>query len=276
MKKNIIIFVIKSTKCFSTLLVLYFISSLNLAAQETPKETKKEIEELRLKLNEDGTHYLKFTVLGQIWCRYNESNPGTTVVGNLKENTFDAGVRRLRFQFFGQLTDHTFFYIHFGQDNFNYVSQRKFTPFIQDALAEYRIRKGSEALILGAGLTITSGLSRFTQPQLVNIMSVDVPIFTLPTFDLTDQVGRKLSIYARGQTGKLDYRIAFGNPFPVTTSGVALPTLSPAGYPLTTNSNFVQRSNHKQYQGLFIWNFFDREPHITPFMPGTYYGKKKF
>src|SRR5260221_958252 len=179
------------------------------------------------------------------------------------------------FQFFGQLSDHTFFYINFGQDNFNYLSSRKFTPFIQDALGEYKIKKGSEALIIGGGLTILSGLSRFTQPQLANIMSMDIPIFTLPTFDLTDQVGRKLGIYARGQVGKLDYRVVLGNPFPITTSGTALPPLSSTGYPLSLNANFVQKGNHIQYQGLIIWNFFDREPHVTPFMPGAYSGKKK-
>jgi hypothetical protein len=227
-------------------------------------------------LNEDGSHYLKFTVLGQIWLRYNESNPGTTVVGNPTAKTFDPGVRRLRFQFFGQLTDHAFFYIHFGQDNFNYLSQRKFTPFIQDATTEYKIRKNSDALIIGAGLTLTSGLSRFTQPQLVNILAMDLPGFALPTFDLTDQVGRKPGIYARGQIGRLDYRMAVGNPFPVSTSGTIMPPLSPNGNPMTPNANFAQKRNHKQYQGLFIWNFFDPEPHVISFMPGTYYGKKKF
>ena len=262
-------------KRLSIFLFVIFIFSSSSIAQEKSKGEKKEIDELRLKLNEDGSRYLKLTVLGQLWVRYNESNPGTTVNNELSKQTFDIGVRRVRFQFFGQLSDHTFFYLHFGQDNFGYLSARKFTPFIQDALGEYRIKKGSEALIIGGGLTILSGLSRFTQPQLPNIMSMDVPIFALPTFDLTDQAGRKLSIYARGQVGKLDYRIVLGNPFPVTTSSTSLPPLSQAGYPLSPNANFVQRGNHKQYQGLCIWNFLEHEPHVTPFMPGTYYGKKK-
>ena len=184
-------------KSVSVLLLLNFFFSARLPAQENAAVSKKEIDELRLKLNEDGSHFLKFTVLGQIWFRYNESNPGTTVLKEPASETFDIGIRRLRFQFFGQISDHGFFYIHFGQDNFNHLAARKFTPFLQDVLGEYKVKKGSEALIIGGGLTILSGLSRFTQPQLVNIMSMDVPIFTSPTFDLTDQVGRKLSIYAR-------------------------------------------------------------------------------
>ena len=250
------------------LFILNFILSIDVSAQGKTSTEKKEISELRLKLNEDGSHYLKFTILGQLWFRYNKNNPGSTVLKESSKETFDIGIRRLRFQLFGQLTDHALFYLHFGQDNFNNLAARKFTPFIQDALGEYKVKKGNDALIIGGGLTILGGLSRFTQPQLVNIMTMDLPIFTLPTFDLTDQAGRKLSMYARGQIGKLDYRIALSSPFPITTSNTTLP-------PISSNSNFAQQGNHKQYQGHFIWNFFDKEPHTLPFMPGTYYGTKK-
>jgi hypothetical protein len=133
------------------------------------------------------------------------------------------------------------------------------------------VKKGSEGLIFGGGLSIISGLSRFTQPQLLNILSMDIPVFTLPTFDLTDQAGRKLSAYVRGQLGKLDYRWIISNPFPIATAGVAN---LPAGNPTTPNSNFAQQGNNLQYQALLIWNFFDKEPHTTPYMPGTYYGKR--
>jgi hypothetical protein len=262
-------------KWIGVLLILNLILLSHISAQIKADTKKKEIDELRLKLNEDGSHYVKFNVLGQLWFRYNKSNPGTTVLKEPSSQTFDIGIRRLRFQFFGQLSDHIFFYIHVGQDNFNFLSSRKFIPFIQDALAEYKIKAGSEALIFGGGLSIAGGLSRFTQPQPPNIMSVDLPIFTFPTFDLTDQAARKLSFYARGQVAKLDYRVVLSNPFPISTSGISLPALSPAGYPITSNSNFAQRGNHMQYQGLFIWNLLEREPHLVPFMAGSYYGNKK-
>jgi hypothetical protein len=121
MKKNTIISRINrlefqgsriTLKCVSTLLILNFIFLTDLLAQKKANAEKKEIDELRIKLNEDGSHYLKFTFLGQLWFRYNESNPGTMVANEPANQTFDVGVRRLRFQFFGQLSDHTFFYIH--------------------------------------------------------------------------------------------------------------------------------------------------------------------
>ncbi|PWT96768.1 MAG: hypothetical protein C5B52_15085 [Bacteroidetes bacterium] len=254
---------------------LFFLVTNSLLAQENSNDSKKESSEMKVRLNEDGSHYLKFTVLGQIWFRFNESNPKTTVEGVPKDQTFDIGIRRLRFQFFGQLTDHAFFYVHIGADNFNYVSARKYTPFIQDALGEYKIKKNSEVLIVGGGLTILSGLSRFTQPQLGSIMSMDIPIFALPVYDQTDQAGRKLAAYLRGQVGKLDYRFILGQPFNITSSGSSLPPLSPSGNPITPNAEFSQKGSHLQYEGLLIWNFLETEPHTIAFMPGAYYGKKK-
>lgn len=230
------------------------------------------IEELRLKLNDDGSHYLKWTFLNQVWLRYNDSNPGTTVMGDPAANTFDIGLRRTRIQFYGQLTDHVFFYTQFGQNNFNFLSQnagnRKLMVFFHDALAEYKVWKSNDWLKLGGGLTIANGLSRFSQPSVSSIMTIDVPVFAQATVDQTDEFSRKLSVYARGQLGKFDYRVVLSDPFPITTNGAALPPIGPA-------ATFSQTGHHKQYQGFFMYNFFDTESNVTPYMTGTYLGKKK-
>lgn len=237
-------------------------------AQEKPKE----INELKLNLNDEGSHYIKATFLNQVWLRYNDSNPGTRVLNEPTAQTLDIGLRRTRFQLYGQVTDRVFFYFQFGQNNFNYLSQnagnRKMQAFFHDALGEYKITRGSEKLILGGGLTIANGLSRFSQPSVGTIMTMDVPVFAQATVDQTDEFSRKLSVYARGQLGKLDYRLVLSDPFPITTNGQSLPALS-------TNATFSQRGHEKQYQGLFIYNFFDKESHTTPYMTGTYLGKKK-
>jgi hypothetical protein len=181
-------------------------------------------------------------------------------------------LRRTRIQFFGQLTDHVFFYTQFGQNNFNVLSQnsgnRKLQAFFHDALSEYKVWKDNDHLKLGAGLTITNGLSRFSQPSVGTIMTMDVPVFAQATVDQTDEFSRKLSVYARGQIGKVDYRIVLSDPFPVNTNGQTPP-------PLDDNATFALLGHHKQYQGFFIYNFFDKETHTTPYMTGTYLGKKK-
>lgn len=253
-------------------------------AEPTKAEPKKEIDELRLKLNEDGSHYIKTTFLNQVWFRFNDSNPGTTALGAPAGQTFDIGLRRTRVQLYGQLTDHVLFYFQFGQNNFNYLTQnagnRKLGVFFHDALGEYRVKKGSDILYLGGGLTIANGLSRFSQPSIGTIMSMDVPVFAQATVDQTDEFSRKLSMYARGQLGNLDYRLVMTDPFPVNTNGT-LPLSATGGVPTGTpiansqNSAFAQVGHFKQYQGFFMWNFFDKESHVTPYMTGTYLGKKK-
>ena len=235
------------------------------------------IEEMKLKLNDEGTHYLKWTFMNQVWLRYNDSNPGTMVLGEPADNTFDIGLRRTRIQFYGQLTDHVFFYTQFGQNNFNFLAgqnsnnngNRKFQVFFHDVLGEYKVWKNNNNLKLGAGLTIANGLSRFSQPSVGTIMTTDVPVFAQATVDQTDEFSRKLSVYARGQLGKFDYRIILSDPFPVTSNG------TPVDPTPGVNATFAQRGHHKQYQGFFQYNILESETHTTPYMTGTYLGKKK-
>jgi hypothetical protein len=97
---------------------------------------------------------------------------------------------------------------------------------------------------------------------------MDIPIFAQATVDQTDEFARKLSIYARGQVGKIDYRLVVSDPFPITNNGQ---TMEPA----SVNSGFTQKGHHKQYQGFFTYQLWDKEPHTNPFMAGTYLGTKK-
>lgn len=248
----------------TTLCVALLCLALSVSAQEKT--------ELKFNLSDDGTHYVKATFLNQIWVRYNQSNPGTTVQGELTRETLDIGLRRTRFQFYGTLTDHVSFYFQFGQNNFNYLSQnagnRKLQAFFHDALAEYRPWKNNDRLILGTGLTIANGLSRFSQPSIGTILSMDVPVFAQATVDQTDEFSRKLSVFARGQLGKLDYRLVLSDPFPISTNGQTPP-------PVSANATYALTGHHKQYQGFFVWNFLEAESHVTPYMTGTYLGKKK-
>jgi len=231
----------------------------------------KEINPLKFNLNEDGSRFFQFTFLNQAWLRYNESNPGTTVEGTAKTSTADIGLRRTRIQMFGQLTDRVFLYFQFGQNNFNNQfavgGNRKAAFFFHDALCEYKISNGNQ-LKIGGGLTIANGLSRFSQPSIGTILTMDVPIFAQATVDQTDEFSRKLSVYARGQISKLDYRLVVSDPFPISSNGQPEVKLS-------KQANFARRAQHFQYQSYLQWQFFDKEAHQTPYMTGTYLGKKK-
>ncbi|WP_207513535.1 hypothetical protein [Longitalea luteola] len=237
-----------------------------------PAQPAPEKDALKFNLNQDGSRYFQFTVMNQTWVRFNESNPGTLVEGKPKDNTFDIGLRRTRFQAMGQLTDKVFVYFQFGMNNFNSQfntgGNRKLHAFFHDALGEYKISKGNQ-LKVGGGLTITNGLSRFSQPSVSSIMTMDVPVFAQATVDQTDEFSRKLSVYARGQVGKFDYRFVLSDPFPITSNGTnTWPGIS-------QNASFAQLGHQLQQQGYLMYQFFEHENHTTPYMTGTYLGKKK-
>ena len=273
---------------------LYFLCSVNLHSNPDSLQSKPtEKNNLRFDLSADGKRFFQFTFLNQSWMRYNESNPGTTLFGKPTDNTFDIGLRRTRIQLYGQITSRTFLYFQFGQNNFNntYASlpvsssgtqlygNRKFAAFFHDALCEFNpfSGKNNNVLKIGSGLTIMNGLSRFSQPSISSIATLDVPVFLQYSVDQIDEFDRRLATYVRGQVGKLDYRVYVSNPFPITSAGS-----SPSS--LDTNATFVnfvglpEGKNpgiHNQFGGYLSWNFFDKESHVTPYMTGTYLGSKK-
>lgn len=244
---------------------LLFFASITYAQNNIAKNA------LVFPLNDSGNYYIQATFLNQVWLRVNENNPGTLIQNKPQTSTFDIGLRRTRMQLFGQLNNHVFVYFQVGQNNFNALynanSNRKNAFFVHDAVCEYKVSKQNQ-LKLGAGLTIANGLSRFSQPSIGSILTLDVPVFAQTTVDQTDQFSRKLSVYARGQIGKFDYRFVLSNPFPITSSGQALP-------PISSDASFAQKGQHLQYQGYLIYQFFEHETHTTPYMTGTYLGQKK-
>lgn len=219
-------------------------------------------------LNQDGSQFLKMTLMNQTWLRHNENNPGSTTNGFDKPSTTDIGIRRLRLQLFGQITDRTYIYLQIGQNNFNALSDRKQGFFIHDALGEYAVVKNK--LSFGGGLTGWSGLARFAAAAVGGQLGVDAPLYQQATNDVTDQFLRKLSVYAKGKLGAFDYRVAISDPMAIQKS---------AGFnaatALTKNSNFSTMPPKFQTQGYFQYQFWDKESNMNPYMVGTYLGTKK-
>lgn len=227
-------------------------------------------QRLQWQLGADSAHYVRLNVLAQPWLRYDQSNPGTTVVGELAESTVDIGLRRARLAITAQVSDRALVYIQYGMNNFNsMVSQggnRKLQAFFHDFMGEYRLTNDNE-LKLGLGLTIANGLSRFSQPSIGTIMTTDVPVTFQTTVDQIDEFSRKFSLTARGQIGPIDYRVALSDPFPITSSGSPPP-------PIGRDAQFAQVGHELQQQAYVIWQFMDHEPHTTPYMAGTYLGER--
>jgi hypothetical protein len=242
--------------------------------QESPKgfayANWKDKDPFKFNLNGDGSQYIKLGLLNQVWLRYEQNNPGSVVLDRTVNDTTDIGLRRTRFVLQGQLTDRVYFYTQYGMNNFNFLSQmdgnRHIAAYFHDAFGELRLTEGHQ-VIAGGGLTIANGLSRFSNPSAATSMTMDLPIFAQATVDQTDLFSRKMSVYLRGQVSKFNYRVIASDPFSISTTGLPLVPISP------DNANFAN-THTKQYQGFFVWNFWDTEPMTNTFMQGTYLGKK--
>jgi hypothetical protein len=245
------------------LLLIPFLLICGLLAAQTDSLQKNYA--LKHSFNKNGTHYISASLTTQIWARYNQSNPGTTVFGYEKAQTFDIGLRRVRAVISGQLSDKVYFFTQFGINNFTVISARKSPLFFHDAAADIAVVP--RALSLGGGLTGWNGLVRFSSPSISRIMGYDAPLFEQSTNDATDQFLRKLSVYAKGKLGKLDYRIIASTPMAAQNSDVVRN--------ISTNSDFSMRPAQLQYGGYFMYQFLDEESNKNPYTAGTYLGKKK-
>jgi len=220
----------------------------------------------KLWLNEDGSNYFKFTLMSQAWLRHTWLNPGSTIGGYAKDEYTDVGIRRARLQAYGQVADRVFLYTQFGMNNFSYASDRKTGFFIHDITGEYEVLR--RYLSLGMGLSAWNGLSRFSSPSTGSILGLDAPLFEQSTNDVTDQFLRKLGVYAKGKIGKFDYRLVMSSPMSVQKSGGYSPEIS-------RYATFSPEPPKLQWQGYFKYDLLEEESNVTPYMTGTYLGKKK-
>lgn len=255
------------TKAFALLAALA-LSQFTLAQEQLPKTENNFFKDRKFYLNEDGSNYVKLTFLAQLWLRNADYNPGTTINGTEKSGGTDIGIRRYRVQLYGQLTDRVFAYSQFGENNFNNISDRKQGFFVHDAYGEYAIDK--TRLSLGAGLSGWSGLTRFASPSAGSILGIDAPIYQQTTADATDQFLRKLSVFAKGKLGKLDYRMQMVQPMAIQESAGYNPDAA-----IGPNAMFSAKPPEMQYSGYFSYQFKDQESNLTPYATGTYHGKKQ-
>jgi len=221
---------------------------------------------LLLYLNSDSSLYLKFNFVTQLWVRYTENNPGSTIQNVPKDNVFDIGLRRTRFMVSGQFSPRTFFYVQFGQNSLSYLSPRKTGAFFHDIMAEYHILR--RELHLGGGLMGWNGPTRYSNSAIGAILGLETPAAEEVTFDVNDQVLRKLGMYAKGTLGKIEYRASVAKPFIVQTA-------NPPPEPISKNSTYSTNPPNLELQSYVRYQFFQNESMIEPFPVGTYLGSKK-
>lgn len=210
-------------------------------------------------LNDEHTRYIQLSGYAELWARYTQLNPGSTINNEQKSGVSDLSLRRIRVKMTYKPTEKLLFVLQAGPTNVNSNSKGNTYFDLLDAYGEYTF---SNKLAVGAGRSTWRGLSRFsTGPQAT--LLYDLPAYATANAGITDATVRELNMYIKGQLGKFDYRVVVANPYTSVTSDPKLDV-----------ATFSKNAANKQYSGYFRYAFLDTESNATPFNSGTYVGKK--
>ena len=270
-------------------LAALFLSCL-FSAQEVQQDVETEVipfknslGELKVDLDKSGDKFIKFGLSSQVWLRSIENNPGTLVNDVPQEQTYDAGLRRMRVTMNAQLSNSYSIFMQMGINNQSFISGggtgtgangqgKKPQIFFMDAYNEFAIkpRKNSKTgeqnenhLYVGAGLHGWSGVSRLTNASTTKLLTADLPVLNFPNIEVSDQFARQLGIFAHGDYKKFNYRVSINKPFATNKQ--------PGVNEIVENN----QSGKLSYAGYGMYQFWDKENTSTSFLAGTYLGSKK-
>ena len=236
---------------------------------------------MTLKLDEKGQKFIRLITWHQMWVTHTSNNPGTLDInGKEQKSTTDMAIRRSRFLIQAQVSPRFMIVSHWGINNQSFINGggagtlgtgasatgqggKRPQIYIHDAWTEYALKPGK--LHIGAGLHYWNGVSRMSSHSTLNFMTLDAPIFNWFNIEATDQFARQMGIYAKGQLGKLDYRVHLNKPF---AFGAALSSISSANATNVLNENWSTG-------GYLNYMFWDKESNVLPYFVGTYLGGKK-
>lgn len=236
-------------------------------------------EPLTLKITEDGQKYIRFIMWHQIW----------TTTNNLavEDSKLQASVslRRSRFLAFAQISPRFLILTHWGLNslnasNMNALGNSSDAPqlFLHGAWGEVRIHDG---IYVGGGLHYWKGLTRLSNQSTLNFMTLDQsrPFVQWHSLGITDQFARHMGVYAKGQIGRFDYRVAVNNPLnPANSLGAGQDFSGQSDLTYTGVSQSESNGDptgNMIVEGYFRYNFFDLESTKLPYQVGTYFGHKK-
>jgi hypothetical protein len=283
---------------FTMAVFLVFISLNALLSQATgtpaaqpapaPKPVDHSYKPMTLKISEDGSKFIRLITWHQVWTTFTQNNPGTLDVNGKDiggKTSFDVAMRRSRFLIQAQVSPRFMILTHWGINNQSFINGgagnhtagvtpsvsnqgKKPQLYIHDAWTEFAVQPGK--LHIGGGLHYWNGVSRLSSNSTLNFMTMDAPIFNWFNIEATDQFARQYGLYAKGQLGKLDYRLSINKPFINGTAASAL-TAAASGKEVAVNT-FSEKPAFQGYADYMIW---DKESNVLPFFVGSYLGTKK-
>lgn len=263
-----------ATRFFTLFLLL--VISLSISGQKNNDFTVPDTETdsykpIEIKLNEDGSNYIRFIIWGQFWL---------TGQNNTDDNFYvNALVRRARIVTFAQISSRFLIFMHFGLNGLN---DQTMNPLGSDAFGPQLFMHGvwsdftvvPKKLYIGAGLHYWNGISRLTNEGTVNFLTLDNYRRAWSTMGLTDQFARHLGVFAKGTLGSFSYRVSINSNLINSLDVPRIPT-TPNHQTLYTGKYEFEEDARWSYQGYFEYQFFDIESDKLPHKVGSYLGKKK-
>jgi len=156
------------------------------------------------------------------------------------------------------------FYTQFGLNNFTYNSKQFSGGIFSWCGNEFTVHE--KWLSIGAGLTGWSGLSRLRITIRGFNFIARCAALSASTNGVNDQFLRKLSVYAKGKIGKLDYRFALSKPMAIQNAVASVGALSSV-------SDFALTPPKLQTQGYVMYQFLDQEDNTIPILSEHILGK---
>lgn len=207
-----------------------------------------------------GESYIQANVRGQFWGRYANYNPGASIAGENVQNYTDFSLRRFRIGVQSKLGKHFYIFTQIGGNNINQNTLNDFKVQLLDLYGEYTF---SPSFSLGVGKSSWGTSNRISSFSNGNMLNTDALIFSLFTLNKQDHYGRNLGIYAKGQLGKVDYRLAISSPPLAKTK-------------LSHKVDFSPFAPRKRYSGYLKYEFWENESNTNAFSgsAGTYLGEK--
>lgn len=233
---------------------------------------------IKLELDENGDKYIRFIMWHQVWLTTSNLSGENA---NLQIHT---SIRRSRFLAYAQVSPNFLILTHFGlngltTDNMASLGNNGNGPqlFLHGAWGEFRLM---QQLYVGGGLHYWNGLTRLASQSTLNFMTLDQsrPFTSWHNLGITNQFARSLGVYAKGQIGKLDFRVALNSPIRNPLADGMDYGLKDSGLTYTgvTNCNEVGEDvGNMLVEGYVRINFWDSESTKLPYNVGTYLGEKR-
>ena len=279
-----------------SIMLLTFMKTISLAQGGSPAFK----DGMTIKLDSSGKKYIHFSTWAIFWARNTSANPGTAVNGVQQGHWTDFSLQQFRLNTYSQLSSRYLILADIGMNNQSFSTGgsagggytgnggpayggtfgKKPGLFLHDLWNEYAVfpdkddKTGKEhfaSLYIGTGLHYWMGLSRMTAANSINFLALDVPIYNWPLLDYSDQLGRQLGVYFKGNIGPVSYRWAVNKPYTVLSTA----TTYAAGAPDINYAVDNNATGKLSTTGYAAWQFLDKESNFLPYTTGTYVGTKK-